>query len=127
GSADALVYYEVASGKEVRRVELLDSRVLAATMTADGRGLAVVLLVPTERNYYLWEFTDPKSSVPRPKGPLRPNISSEDPQFTISPDGRSVASAGRNSDQAERLLEVRPWTSGRLLLDLKAVHTWKLE
>ena len=126
GSANALVRYDMASGQELRRVELLDSRVLAAAMTADGRGLAVVLLVPGEKNYYLWEFTDPKSSVPRPKTPLQSNTSNDDIRIAISPDGRWVASAGRNSGEEERAVEVRPWTSGRLLFDLKPTQSWKL-
>lgn len=108
GTANALVRYDVASGRELQRIELLDSRVLTTTMTAEGRGLAVVLLVPGERNYYLWEFTDPKSHVPRPNSPLEPNTSYDDTRFAISPDGRWIASAGRNSGQAGTPIEVRP-------------------
>src|SRR5262249_42960382 len=116
----------VMEGKELKRVNLFDSRVLAATMTPDGRGLAVVLLVPGERNDYLWEFTDEESVVPRPKGPLQPRISYDGRQLTISPDARWVDSAGRSSGNKERPVEIHPCVSGKLLDDLKPAQTWSM-
>src|SRR5438552_12361900 len=54
GSGNALTYYDVTTGKELRRVELLDSRALAFTVLANGRGLALIRLVPGKHEFYLW-------------------------------------------------------------------------
>src|SRR5207248_11357484 len=79
-----------------------------------------------KKSYYLWELTDDKSLVPRPKGPLQPRTSYDYRLLMISPDGRWVASAGRNSGDPERPVEIYPWTSGKLLGDLKPAQTWNL-
>ena len=126
GSGNALAYYDVATGKELRRVQLLDSRALAFTMLAGGRGLALIQLVPGEDKFYLWEFTDPKSVVPRPKSPLQPRISHDQTVYAISPDGRWLATGGRPSGGKEKPVQVWPWTSGRMVHELKPAHSWPL-
>ena len=126
GTGNYLNWYDVASGKELRRIELLDMRAHAVQLLPDGRGLALMRLEPNEDNFFLWEFTDPKSLPRRPDTPLQGNISIQSTTFAISPDGKWLASGGRPSGKEEKPVQIWPWTSGKLLSDLKPVHTWPL-
>src|SRR5260370_25459303 len=126
GSGNSLTYYDVATGKELRRVELLDSRALAFTVLRDGRGLALIRLVPGEDKFYLWEFTDPKSRGPRPRGGLQPYTSFDQTLFAVSPDGSWLASGGGPSGKKEDAVRVWPWASGRMLDELKPARSWSL-
>src|SRR5260370_2034736 len=85
GSGNSLTYYDVATGKELRRVGLLDSRALAFTVFRDVRGLALIRLVPGEDKFYLWEFTDSTSLVPRPKVRLQPYTSLDQTRCATPP------------------------------------------
>jgi WD40 repeat protein len=111
----ALSIWDVATGRELRRVEMPGLHILTWQWLADGRGISVV---HTSSGQFVWEFTDDKL--------LPPHKSDTDSQggkkeidgivvddehlatYAVSPDGKHLV-AGKAGRQLNREREIVVW------------------
>src|SRR5207245_11618577 len=66
-SANHVCVWDVATGRELRRVDLPRTSVLALSWLADGRGFAVLKL--DDSNYFVWHFSAPNAAPPAAPAP----------------------------------------------------------
>jgi WD40 repeat protein len=109
----ALTIWDVATGRELRRVEMPDLRIFSWAWLSDGRGISVV---GTSEGSYVWEFSDDKAAPPhRPATGHRgfkvaiPAPDNEDFScFAVSPDGKYLA-GGKSGEHSNKQRDVVLW------------------
>jgi WD40 repeat protein len=117
--------WDAATGRELRRVERMETRALAFAWLKDGRGLAVLHL--GDDRIYVWEFTDPKAR-PLPGGPpVSPrssdgNDNEQFDAFAVSPDGKYLAAGRAGSQNKARKIDLFELAAGRYVKELKRVR-----
>ncbi|MBI3411012.1 MAG: WD40 repeat domain-containing protein [Planctomycetes bacterium] len=121
-SANALVIYDVATGNEVRWTPAPEMRALALSWLRNGRGLALVHVDQEENDYVMWEFTDPKASLPRREAARNGRSGYDLSQFAISPDGNWVAASGMTSRTKEQPIRIWRWHAGKKLDRASVAH-----
>lgn len=124
----ALFIYDVDTGREMRCIELPDSRLAALAWLPDGRGLAVVEL--GDESHFVWEFTDEKSARPPtiPRARFGRVFAGEDResfgQFAISPDGRHLAAGRLGLQPRQRLIDLLELQTGKRVEEIRGVATF---
>lgn len=126
-TANALAIYDVATGNELRWTPAPNMRAVAFAWLADGRGLALVHLDEGENDYFMWEFTDPKSSPPKRGDALNKRRGYDLSQFAISPDGKWIAASGKTSQTKEQPIRLWRWHSGKTLDRSNVAHKSDLD
>ncbi|MGH8245845.1 MAG: WD40 repeat domain-containing protein, partial [Gammaproteobacteria bacterium] len=110
----ALTIWDVATGREFRRVEMPGLQILYWTWLTDGRGISVVR---TSEGPFIWEFSDGNRAAPPHKPSTGPQVGKKEfpaPDdedfscFAVSPDGKHLA-AGKSGNQPNKELDIVVW------------------
>jgi WD40 repeat protein len=120
--------WDTATGRELRRVDRMETRAFDFRWLKDGRGLAVLHLV--ESGVLVWDFTDPKATLPPyPRTTadtlrLRTTENSErEGPFALSPDGKYLAASRLGLQKNSQAIDVFELVPSRPLKELKRIRT----
>ncbi len=121
----SLSVWDVATGRELRRVDTRGAWPYALAWLAERSGMAVLMV--GERNFYVWDFTDEKADPlpPEFKGEGRIGIyegEERGSRFAISPDGKWIAACLFNKNDPESPIILRELTVGKRVEELKQVR-----
>jgi WD40 repeat protein len=120
--------WDTATGRELRRVDRMETRALDFRWLKDGRGLAVLHLV--ESGVHVWDFTDPKANLPpyprttADRLRLRAiEINERRGPLALSPDGKYFAVSRLGLQKNARAIDVFEPAPSRPLEELKRIRT----
>src|SRR5262245_21810322 len=101
GGSDRLIFADTASGREIKSITLPPCYLHAIRWLPDGRGLAVAKI--DQNDYFVWDFTDANSALPRKDNATLNTIGSGELYgVAISPNGRWIATGRISHDGGEQ-------------------------
>lgn len=127
GAFDSSIW-DVATGRELKRIPLPGNLSRAVSWLSDGRGAAVMNLNwLNDGGFFLWDFATENAAQP-PVGNAgvgvrmvlpNPPDNESDACFAVSPDGKFVAVGRRGNENRQRPIELREFTPGKRIEQLK--------